>query len=177
MADVVLRPGFAYFAEKLATYFLGPPTGRLAWSVAQIAAVKMPFSVCLCLYTIIYHEKTCIYDYKPISHWQVSVAPVLHLIVGVHDTDWNVKERCDTVHATGFSKRVKEAYCYVSMRATGHEGERWYCKVSTDFMRLYRFILVYKRIVTFLFCVLVCRCCCCSGACENGDKLRVHWHT
>jgi hypothetical protein len=47
LTDVVRHPGFTYFAEKLGIYFLGPPPGRVAWSVGQIAAVKLPFSVSL----------------------------------------------------------------------------------------------------------------------------------
>lgn len=68
---------------------------------------------------------------------------MLHLIVGRDDTDWHVKDRSDTVHATGFATRVKESYSNVSMRATGLEGERWYGEVLNAYIRSLRFIHVY----------------------------------
>ena len=71
-----------------------------------------------------------------VSLCQVYLSPVLHLVVRVEDTDWNIKGRADTVHPasghTAFGKRSRQAYSNVSIKGTN--GEPWYCEV---FIRLY----------------------------------------
>ena len=63
---------------------------------------------------------------------QVTVCPVLHVVVDRTATDWKTAGRTDRVHAAvdSFGRRAKQRYANVSIKSPS--GGRWFCQVQIN---------------------------------------------
>ena len=108
------------------------PRNLECFSSAQLHPRPLLYTFCRTRYIYVYNLiQHCIHVYNR-SILQISVCPVLHVVVDRTATDWKTAGRLDRVHAAvdSFGRRAKQRYANVSMK--NPTGGRWYCQVQLN---------------------------------------------